>query len=76
MADITTIQQVEYGIVHRNLKNSNISATPVRPRPSLDFARGRANIQLGEFVDGPYNKFPTVKIPETRRVYDKFHAYF
>jgi hypothetical protein len=24
---------------------------------------------LGEFVDGPYNKFPTVNIPETRRVY-------
>jgi hypothetical protein len=27
-------------------------------------------------VDGPYNKFPTVKIPETTRVYDKFHACF
>jgi hypothetical protein len=27
-------------------------------------------------VDGLYNKFPTVKIPETRRVYDKFHACF
>jgi hypothetical protein len=31
---------------------------------------------LAEFVDSPYNKFPTVKIPETRRVYDKFHACF
>jgi hypothetical protein len=40
-------QQVEHGIVHRNLQSSNISATPVRPRPSLDFARGRANVQVG-----------------------------
>jgi hypothetical protein len=42
----------------------------------------RAQVELGEessaveFVDGLYNKFPTVKIPETRRVYDKFHACF
>jgi dsDNA-binding SOS-regulon protein len=27
-------------------------------------------------VDGPYNMFPTVKIPKTRRVYDKFHSCF
>jgi hypothetical protein len=27
-------------------------------------------------VDGLYDKFPTVKIPETRRVYDKLHACF
>jgi hypothetical protein len=31
---------------------------------------------LGMQVDGPYNKFPTVKILETRRVYDMFHACF
>jgi hypothetical protein len=31
---------------------------------------------LGEFVDGLYDKFQTVKIPEMRRVYDKFHACF
>jgi hypothetical protein len=31
---------------------------------------------LGEFIDGLYDKFPTVKIPEMRRVYDKFHACF
>jgi hypothetical protein len=62
--------------VHDNLKSSNISATPDLPRPSLDFAQGRANVQLGGIVDSPYNKFPTVKIPETRKAYDKFHACF
>jgi hypothetical protein len=30
---------------------------------------------LGEFVDGPCNKFPTVKILKMRRVYEKFHAF-
>jgi hypothetical protein len=28
------------------------------------------------YVDGPYNNFPTIKILETIRVYDKFHACF
>jgi hypothetical protein len=40
-------QQVEYGIVHRNLQSSNIDATLVLPRPRLDFARGQANVQHG-----------------------------
>jgi hypothetical protein len=31
---------------------------------------------LREFVDGPDNKFLTVKIPEMRRVYDKLYACF
>jgi hypothetical protein len=31
---------------------------------------------LGEFFDGPYNKFLPINILETRRVHDKFHACF
>jgi hypothetical protein len=31
---------------------------------------------LGEFVDGPYNKDSTVKSSGSRGVYDKFHAHF
>jgi hypothetical protein len=31
---------------------------------------------LGEFVDGPYNKDSTVKSSSSRGVYDKFHAHF
>jgi hypothetical protein len=42
----------------------------------LTLLEGEQTFSLGEFVDGPYHKFPTVKTPKTRRVYDKFHAFF
>jgi hypothetical protein len=68
-------QHVEYGIVHRNLQSGNASATHDHPRPSLEL-EDEQMFRLGEFVDDPYNKFLTVKIPKARRVYDKFHACF
>jgi hypothetical protein len=40
------------------------------------YSRTSKGPSVGEFVDGPYNKFLTIIILEVRGGHNKFHAHF
>jgi hypothetical protein len=62
--------------VRKYLSSDNILQPPIHQGHVYALLEDEQMFRLGEFVDGPYNKDPTVKTTGSRGVYGKFHAHF